>query len=117
MQVALDVCMYVCLRYYLNIHRFRFTVAMDLEQDNTLPQPRQCPRRYVCMYVSATVLLYVCKYNSSMSGSGSACKSTHLMEVEGSRRCVDYQEVKIQDHIDRLNVGRVPRSITVLVGR
>ena len=50
-----------------------------------------------------------------MSGSGSTCKSTHLMELEGSRRCVDYQEVKIQDHIDRLNVGRVPRSITVLV--
>ena len=25
--------------------RFRFTVSVDLEQDNTLPQPRQCPSR------------------------------------------------------------------------
>lgn len=47
--------------------------------------------------------------------SGSNCKSTNLREVEGSRRCVDYQEIKLQDHIDRLEVGRVPRSITVLV--
>jgi len=53
--------------------------------------------------------------NSAAVDGITTCKCTHLREVEGSRRCVDYQEIKLQDHMERLALGRVPRTIVVLV--
>jgi DNA helicase MCM9 len=29
--------------------------------------------------------------------------------------CIDYQEIKIQEHINKLSVGTIPRSIVVIL--
>ncbi len=29
--------------------------------------------------------------------------------------CIDYQEIKIQEHVNKLSVGTIPRSITVIL--
>lgn len=101
---------------------FRFTVFTDPEQDNMIPQPRTCPRKLT----SADSSSYNRTGNSSGVNSGGGresgdvrkptqCNSTNLREIEGSRVCVDFQEIKIQDHIERLPLGRVPRSIIVIL--
>lgn len=74
-------------------HRFR--VYADPENDNVIVHPRSCTR----------VL--------SQSPSMSRCNSTSLREIESSRICVDFQEIKIQDKLDQLPFGSVPKSITV----
>eukprot|EP01038_Epipyxis_sp_PR26KG_P007770 gene7770-10556_t len=74
---------------------YRFQVFGDPEQDNMLPFPKSCPKKKV--------------------DQTSTCTCTSLREIEGSRVCVDYQEIKIQDHIERLLLGSVPRSIIVIL--
>lgn len=75
--------------------RYRFTVYADPEQDNMLPQPRHCPR--------------------PNGEDGKKCSSTSIREVEDARMCVDYQEVKLQDHIEGLALGSLPRSIILIL--
>lgn len=71
----------------------RFTVVSDPEQDNIIVQPAVCP-------------------GFDFSGK---CKSTNLVEVEGSNVCVDYQEIKIQDQMERMNLGCAPRSFILVM--
>ena len=74
-------------------------VYADPEQDNMIPQPRACT-------------------NVRLKRGGetpSPCGSTNLREIESSRRCVDYQEIRVQDQVERLGLGCVPRSITVVL--
>lgn len=73
----------------------RFTLVADPEQDYMLPQPRICP--------------------SAVLGGGSKCTSTQLRDIEGSKVCVDYQEIKIQDRIEKLSFGSIPRSVVVIL--
>jgi DNA helicase MCM9 len=79
--------------------RLRFTVCADPEQEYMLPQPRCCPAK------------------TATAGSvvESKCSSTNVRELEGGSICVDYQEIKIQDHLERISMGRVPRSIVVIL--
>ena len=79
----------MCIRDSMN----RFTVVSDPEQDNIIVQPTVCP-------------------GSDFSGK---CKSTNLVEVEGSNVCVDYQEIKIQDQMERMNLGCAPRSFILVM--
>jgi DNA helicase MCM9 len=79
--------------------RFRFTVCADPEQENMLPQPRCCPA----------------KATTAGSSYESKCNSSNVRELEGGSVCVDYQEIKIQDHLERLSLGSVPRSIVVIL--
>ena len=84
--------------------RHRFTVYADPEQDYMVPQPRACPS-------------FLAGRNSAM-GEPSGCKpcgSTNLRELEGSRVCVDYQELRLQDSFEKLALGSVPRSVTVIL--
>lgn len=37
------------------------------------------------------------------------------MYVEDSRECIDYQEIKIQEQVQSLTVGSIPRSIVVVL--
>jgi DNA helicase MCM9 len=83
--------------------KYRFTVYADPEQDNLLPHPRSCPRSL-----------------SAGTGNGSEpaikpCSSSSLREVEGGNVCVDYQEIKLQDHVESLSLGSMPRSIAVIL--
>ena len=86
--------------------RYRFTVRADPEQDHMLPQPRTCPSRADLDGPGSS--------NSAHNGGrgggggrgfggrgpgregGKKCQSTNLREVEGSRVCVDYQEIKVR---------------------
>ena len=85
--------------------RHRFTVNADPEQDYMLPQPRSCPS-------------FLAGRNSAIgepSGNSKPCGSTNLRELEGSRVCVDYQELRLQDSFEKLALGSVPRSVTVIL--
>jgi len=75
------------------------TVCADPEQENMIPTPRACANMRI-------------KRGSDIA---TICGSTYLREIENSRRCVDYQEIKVQDQVERLGLGCVPRSIMVVL--
>ena len=62
----------------------RFTVVADPEQDYMLPVPRVCPA--------------AARARPGGAATGK-CGGTSLREIEGSKVCVDYQEIKIQDQV------------------
>lgn len=43
------------------------------------------------------------------------CKSAAFVYVEDTRQCIDYQEIKIQEQVQSLTVGSIPRSIVVVL--
>ena len=49
------------------------------------------------------------------AGKKPPCKSTSFAYVEDSRECIDYQEIKIQEQVQSLSVGSIPRSIVVVL--
>jgi DNA helicase MCM9 len=65
-------------------HRFR--VYADFEQGYILQPPRACPKE---------------------------CRSTEFMENPDGDDCTDYQELKIQEQVQNLRFGSIPRSILV----
>jgi DNA helicase MCM9 len=105
--------------------RYRFTVTADPEQDHMLPQPRTCPSKID----STSAQSHHSSGAPGGSGAGrgggggggggasksSKCNSVNLREIEGSRVCVDYQEIKVQDNIELLGLGSVPRSVVVIL--
>ena len=96
--------------------RYRFTVTADPEQDHMLPQPRTCPSKADSSNTHFRPNSN--RANNSIPGEPKKefkCNSNNLREIEGSRVCVDYQEIKVQDHIERLGLGSVPRSIVVIL--
>jgi DNA helicase MCM9 len=99
--------------------RYRFSVYADPEQDNMLPQPRSCPSGASSgRLVGAPAAGGEDASAGAGAGAGTVprrCMSSNLREVEGSRVCVDYQEVKVQDRMERLALGSVPRAIVVIL--
>lgn len=65
-----------------------FRVEADREQGNVLEAPTSC-------------------------GSDAKCQSRKFAEV--SRETTDYQELRVQEHVDQLSVGSIPRAVSVLV--
>jgi DNA replicative helicase MCM subunit Mcm2 (Cdc46/Mcm family) len=49
------------------------------------------------------------------SVNGKKCKGTLFTHIEGSRLCQDYQEVKIQEQVQRLTMGSIPRAILAVL--
>jgi DNA helicase MCM9 len=91
--------------------KYRFRVYADPEQDNVLPHPRSCPRTYLFNAVRGDG-----ENRSGKNGSvEKKCNCVDLREVEEERICVDYQEIRVQDRIEHLAVGTVPRSMTVVL--
>lgn len=43
------------------------------------------------------------------------CEGTHFQFVEDSMVCHDYQDIKIQESAQLLDVGSIPRSIPVVL--
>lgn len=62
---------------------FKFTVLADPEQGNAIPVPRTCPAM---------------KTTPDGNAAG-ICGASNIDEIPGSRECVDYQEIKIQDKV------------------
>lgn len=83
--------------------RHSFRVYADPEQDYFIASPKYCPN--------------MIPNTNSKNGIGEMkrCNSSTLQEIEDERRCVDYQEIKIQDRMEQLPFGSVPRSIIVIL--
>ena len=87
---------------------YRFRVYADPEQDNQIPLPRRCPSKPLSIPNTNT-------NNTNDENTNKACPSQEFIEVDGSKVCVDYQEIKIQDPLENLGVGAAPRSMTVVL--
>jgi len=66
--------------------RHRFRVYADFEQGYVMQAPQACPRE---------------------------CRSSEFEEAPEADECTDYQEIKIQEQIQNLRFGSIPRSILV----
>ncbi|XP_038655608.1 DNA helicase MCM9 [Scyliorhinus canicula] len=80
--------------YMCNKCRHIFTVTADFEQHYTICRPTSCLNPEGCNSVKFTCL----------SGSSSSPAS-----------CRDYQEIKIQEQVQRLSVGSIPRSLLIVL--
>lgn len=73
--------------------KFRFKVEPELDLGNTVQLPPICP-----------------------SEKHKACPGTKFKLVEGTMSvCHDYQEIKIQESMQTLGMGSIPRSIVVVL--
>lgn len=43
------------------------------------------------------------------------CTSNKFNDLEGSEVCVDYQELRVQEQVQKLGIGSIPRSMTVVL--
>ncbi|KAJ2151710.1 DNA helicase mcm9, partial [Coemansia sp. RSA 637] len=74
-----------------------FSVNAEVEQYNYIPKPVRC-----------------------LVPGPDFCNSTAFVpadSAEDSQRCVDYQEIKIQEQVGRLTLGTIPRAIVVVLER
>ncbi|KAJ2449202.1 DNA helicase mcm9 [Coemansia sp. RSA 2336] len=77
--------------------RGTFSVGAEIEQYNYIPKPVRC-----------------------LAPGPDFCNSTTFALMDPSdeqQRCVDYQEIKIQEQVGRLALGTIPRSIVVILER
>ncbi|KAM8999408.1 DNA helicase MCM9 isoform X1 [Sarcophilus harrisii] len=80
--------------YMCNKCKHVFVVKADFEQHYAFCRPSSCPNKEGCNSSKFTCL----------SGSSSS-----------PARCRDYQEIKIQEQVQRLSVGSIPRSMKVVL--
>ncbi|XP_024313395.1 probable DNA helicase MCM9 isoform X3 [Brachypodium distachyon] len=79
-------------KYQCRKCNYRFTCYPELEAGNRITLPASCP---------------------SMSSRG--CQSASFQLIEDSITCHDYQEIKIQESVQLLEVGSIPRSMPVIL--
>ncbi|XP_069742949.1 DNA helicase MCM9 isoform X2 [Narcine bancroftii] len=79
-------------KYMCNKCRHVFTVTADVEQHCTFCRPTSCPNPEGCNS----------KKFACISGSSTSS-------------CKDYQEIKIQEQVQRLSVGSIPRSLLIVL--
>ncbi|XP_064216819.1 DNA helicase MCM9 isoform X2 [Aotus nancymaae] len=80
--------------YMCNKCKYVFVVKADFEQYYTFCRPSSCPSLESC----------------------DSSKFTCLSDLSSSpARCRDYQEIKIQEQVQRLSVGSIPRSMKVIL--
>ncbi|OBS79747.1 hypothetical protein A6R68_22053, partial [Neotoma lepida] len=80
--------------YMCNKCKHVFVVQADFEQYYTFCRPSSCPSPESC----------------------DSSKFTCLSDLSSSpARCRDYQEIKIQEQVQRLSVGSIPRSMKVIL--
>ncbi|ELW48799.1 DNA helicase MCM9 [Tupaia chinensis] len=80
--------------YMCNKCKHVFVVKADFEQYYTFRRPSSCPSLESCDSSKFTCL-------SDLSSSPTKCR--------------DYQEIKIQEQVQRLSVGSIPRSMKVIL--
>ena len=79
-----------------------FIVPADDQQDNTVRAARECPN-------------IIERRDKHGNVETVKCGHKNVREIDGSKVCVDYQEIKVQDQIERLTLGSMPRSIIVVL--
>ncbi|CAM6089884.1 unnamed protein product [Calypogeia fissa] len=72
--------------------KHRFKMSTDLEMGNSIQLPSVCP-----------------------SERAEACDGVKFREADAETRVHDYQEIKLQESMQALGVGTVPRSIAVVL--
>ncbi|XP_078440975.1 minichromosome maintenance 9 isoform X2 [Wolffia australiana] len=72
--------------------KYRFKVQPELESGNAIRLPTSCP-----------------------SKAAKTCDGTSFLLVENSILCHDYQEIKIQESVQVMGVGSIPRSIPIIL--
>ena len=104
---------------------WQFAVNIEVEQDNTLDMPKVCPS--INMDHAAAIMAPPDDEGggggSSFRGGGGKgkgsskkCTSSSFKEVPDMPAIkADYQEVKIQEPVQSLAVGSIPRSIVVVL--
>ncbi|XP_063166738.1 DNA helicase MCM9 isoform X2 [Candoia aspera] len=80
--------------YMCNKCKHVFVIKADFEQYYAFCRPLSCPGKEDCTSSKFTCL------------SGTSCAPS---------RCKDYQEIKIQEQVQRLSVGNIPRSMMVVL--
>ena len=70
--------------------KHRFCVTADLEQRGILPIPQVCPNAEI------------------------PCPGTKFNPIEAETVCRDFQEIKVQEKVQQLDMGSIPRSILVI---
>lgn len=90
-----------------------FYVESEHEQFNNIPKPTKC---------LANKLAGISVANKNPGGGGAIkeCDGTKFKLVateagESPHTCKDYQEIKVQEHVSKLAVGTIPRSINVIL--
>lgn len=71
-----------------------FSVTADRDQGYIVPKPSKCPTNEC---------------------EGNKFKPEPVDVQELSQYCRDYQEIKVQEQVDKLSVGTIPRSMVVLL--
>lgn len=71
----------------------RFSMNYDRQQYNLVPKPFQC--KHV--------------------GCGGTKFKQVISEEIGETACRDYQEIKVQEDVSKLNMGHMPRAVTVVL--
>ncbi|XP_005389182.1 PREDICTED: DNA helicase MCM9 [Chinchilla lanigera] len=80
--------------YMCNKCKYRFAVKADFEQYYVFCRPSSCPSLESC----------------------DSSKFTCLSDLSSNpARCRDYQEIKIQEQVQKLSVGSIPRSMKVIL--
>ncbi|XP_070306009.1 DNA helicase MCM9 isoform X9 [Odocoileus virginianus] len=79
--------------YICNKCKHGFVIQADFEQYYTFFRPSSCPSLENC----------------------DSSKFTCLSDLSSPTRCRDYQEIKIQEQVQRLSVGSIPRSMQVIL--
>ena len=74
--------------------RYKFMQHAPIDQKGVFPLPTRCP-----------------------SSREKPCLSTNFRPVEGTASCTDYQEIKVQDQVQLLAVGSIPRNVLVVCRR
>nr|XP_047132529.1 DNA helicase MCM9 [Hydra vulgaris] len=77
-------------QYICNKCHHVFDLSAEFEQNYTIPLPTLCP-------------------------SPESCNSKKFTALTKTKKCKDYQEIKIQEQVQNLHFGHIPRSIWVLL--
>lgn len=70
-----------------------FVIKADLEQRNEFPEVARCPNTKECTEVGAK----------------------HFRLVDDSSVCKDFQDVKLQERVENVGVGAIPRSVLAIL--
>lgn len=71
---------------------YKFPLQAPIDQKGVFPLPARCP-----------------------SSRDKPCPSGNFRVVDGSAKCTDYQEIKLQDQVQLLAVGCIPRNVLVVL--
>jgi DNA helicase MCM9 len=98
--------------------RHSFRVKADPQQGNILELPKSCPAGAAAGDGDPPGFSGELDDGFGQQGVGkpsARCKGTSFELMEETRVCIDYQEIKVQEQVQRLTMGSIPRSITVVI--